>query len=343
MIYDSELFVTDGEFQPLAGTQASFIELAKAFHKTGSTVTVLTASDRVHEEPGLFWGPLHTKLTHDVYDLMVVNVSPVLLHRFRSVKARRKLLWVHNEAKYLFYWSRYKYLLRYWPTIVFSGYYHKSTYPFFIPSGPKKIIPLGLSNAVFDMPASEAILPAPKVFFTSNPLRSLRWLVDVWVQFIHPNVPHAELHVFSSWKTYGNWGKKQQERMNRETDYAASFQKQQVFVRDPLPKKELFQEMTKGRAMLYPGDRAETFCLAVAEAQALGLPAVVCNVGSMAERVDNGETGFLVEKDVKQFADKTIQILTDDILWVQMHKAALKKYRHSTWDYAAKQFLDLVK
>jgi glycosyltransferase involved in cell wall biosynthesis len=342
MVYDSDVFLTDNQEQPLAGTQASFIELAKAFHKLGCAVYVLTATSRIHKEPGLFWGPIHTSIKNKTFDLMLVNVSPSLFHRFQFVKAKRRVLWVHNEAKYLFYWSRYKYLLRYWPTIVFSGIYHRSTYPFFIPSGPKKIIPLGLSEAVFETTVPSIEHTTKKVYFTSNPLRSLRWLVDVWVQYIHPQVPEAELHVFSSWKTYGNWGKKQRERMIRETDYAAGFAQKNVFVREALPKEELFREMKNGRAMFYPGDRAETFCLAVAEAQALGLPAVVCNAGSMAERVQHGVTGFVVGKDAQSYAAGAIELLTNDETWKQMQQNAIRHYRNATWEASAKAFLKLI-
>jgi glycosyltransferase involved in cell wall biosynthesis len=342
MVYDSNVFLTDNQAQPLAGTQASFIELAKAFHKQGCAVQVLTATDRVHVEPHFYWGPIHTTLDDTNFDLMLVNVSPSLFQRFSFIKAKRRVLWVHNEAKYLFYWSRYKYLLRYWPTIVFSGNYHQSTYPFFIPSGPKKIIPLGLSEAVFETALPSAEHTTKKVFFTSNPLRSLRWLVDVWVQYIHPQVPDAELHVFSSWKTYGNWGKKQQERMSSETDYAATYAQHNVYVREALPKKQLFREMAEGRAMFYPGDRAETFCLAVAEAQALGLPAVVCRLGSMAERVQNGVTGYVVPMEAQAFAAKAIELLTNNDVWQQMRSRSREKYKNASWHQAAIQFLQLI-
>ena len=342
MIYDSDLFLTDHELRSLAGTQSSFIELAKAFHQTGCAVTVLTASERIHSQTGFFWGPLNTNISADTFDLMLVNVSPVLLHRFRSVATKRRVLWVHNEAKYLFYWSRYKYLLRYWPIIVFSGKYHRSTYPFFIPSGPKKTIPLGLSKAVFETNVPSTVPVTKKVYFTSNPLRSLRWLVDVWVQYIHPQVPDAELHVFASWKTYGNWGEKQKARMSREMEYSSSFQQQNIFLRDVMPKKELFCEMAGGRAMLYPGDRAETFCLAVAEAQALGLPAVVCSIGSMPERVENEVTGYVVAQNPEVFAAKAIQLLTNDDQWKQMRQSAREKYNHAPWEQAALRFLEFL-
>ena len=49
--------------------------------------------------------------------------------------------------------------------------------------------------------------------------------------------------------------------------------------------------------MLYRGDEGETFCLAVAEAQALGVPAVVQPLGAVAERVIDGVTGTVARDD----------------------------------------------
>ncbi len=51
------------------------------------------------------------------------------------------------------------------------------------------------------------------------------------------------------------------------------------------------------RVMLYRGDEGETFCLALAEAQALGVPAVVQKLGAVVERVIDGVTGTIAGDD----------------------------------------------
>ena len=70
---------------------------------------------------------------------------------------------------------------------------------------------------------------------------------------------------------------------------------------EPLPRTELAAALAEARVMLYRGDIGETFCLAVAEAQALGVPAVVEALGSLAERVVDGVTGTVADDDA-QFA-----------------------------------------
>ena len=66
--------------------------------------------------------------------------------------------------------------------------------------------------------------------------------------------------------------------------------------------------------MLYRGDPGETFCLALAEAQAMGLPAVVKPLGSTPERVIDGVTGRVAEDD-DGFAAAAVALLRDDNLW----------------------------
>jgi glycosyltransferase involved in cell wall biosynthesis len=340
MLYASDLFDSDIEEKSIAGTQTAFIELSRAFEKLGNTVSVYTDSLRVLETEGRIWKHLSQVNVNIEYDLMIVNVSPYLLENFKNVKTGKKILWIHNVAKYLLYWNRLNYLLKYLPIVVFSGKYHKSTLPFFIPTGGRKLIEYGLSEAVFQSKAVEAQSRNQKVYFTSNPLRSLRWIVDLWVKEIHPKVPTAELHVFSGWKTYGSWGLSVKKRMQAEVDYAALFVMNNILIRDVLPKQELFSEMKQGRAMFYKGDRSETFCLAVAEAQALGLPAVVCDLGSMKERVDHGVTGFVARSD-DEFVKYAIKVLQEEQLCEQLSIAAKKKYSELNWIKAANQFLDI--
>ena len=340
MLYANDLFDSDLEEKSIAGTQTAFIELSRAFEQSGAVVNVYTETLLALHGTRRTWNQLSEVDGTVSYDLMIVNVSPFLFESFNHITAKRKILWIHNEAKYLLYWNRLKYLITYRPVVVFSGKYHKSTLPFFIPTGGRKIISYGISESVLKMTPCNQVERNKKVYFTSNPLRSLRWLVDLWVTEIHPKCPEAELNVFAGWKTYGAWGNSVKNRMQIEVEYASQFSEQKIIIRDVIPKHELFQEMKNGRAMFYRGDRAETFCLAVAEAQALGLPAVVCDLGSMNERVEHGVTGFVANTDA-DFVKNAIRVLTDDQLFGPMSSAAKVRYDGMNWLKAANQFLNI--
>jgi glycosyltransferase involved in cell wall biosynthesis len=89
--------------------------------------------------------------------------------------------------------------------------------------------------------------------------------------------------------------------------------------------------------MLYGGHKTEMFCLSLAEAQALGVPAVIRPVAVLPERVRDGVTGF-VHADEDAFAASAVALLTDGALWRRQHEAALAAQQGITWDEAAARF-----
>ena len=154
-------------------------------------------------------------------------------------------------------------------------------------------------------------------------------------------MPGAELHLYAGAATYGTVGAAKVGPMQAILDRAHRLEGFGVVLRKPVPKGHLVEALKDSRVMLYRGDREETFCSAVAEAQALGVPAVVQDLGSMAERVANGETGF-VAADAGAFADAALALLADDDLWRRQHDAALRLQRRRGWSEAAAEFERLL-
>jgi glycosyltransferase involved in cell wall biosynthesis len=108
----------------------------------------------------------------------------------------------------------------------------------------------------------------------------------------------------------------------------------------------LAAELPGFRVFTYRGTEDETFCAAAGEAQAAGVPGVVCAIGSLPERVIQRTTGFVVSaeegRDEDEFASATIKLLTDDALWSRMHAASLARQRSRGWDEAAAEFESLI-
>jgi glycosyltransferase involved in cell wall biosynthesis len=98
--------------------------------------------------------------------------------------------------------------------------------------------------------------------------------------------------------------------------------------------------------LVYRGTEDETFCSAVAEAQAAGVPAVVCNIGSMSERVDDRATGYVVSaetgRDEQEFSAATIKLLKEDNVWSRMNRLAIAQQRSRGWEQAAVEFEALL-
>ncbi len=324
--------------RPLGGVESSVVALVQELSARGHEVHVLNNCKAPLDHRGVKWQPIDAGIWPDGVDLYIANRGDKLLDRMPG--ARRTVFWTHNPANYLLKW---RYLTKLWrikPAIIFIGDYHATTYPGWAPAGDRVVIPYGLPDAFCEAEALDTP-PAPRAVFTSNPLRSLDWLLDVWEHDIQPRVPGAELHVFAGAATYGHVGESKAGEMETVLGRARSMEDQGVRLRGPVPKAALVEELRAARVMLYRGDLNETFCLAVGEAQAMGVPAVVENLGSVSERVLEGETGFVV-RDRTSFADSATKVLTDDGLWRAQHLAALDKQRRWRWPQAAAAFEALL-
>jgi glycosyltransferase involved in cell wall biosynthesis len=322
---------------PLGGAESAFVGLAEALARRGHEVLVLNRCVAPLDRDGVRWRPLGETAVPDAPDLYIGNRG----HRLIGLapRARRRVFWIHNPARYLLK-PRYLARIAWWrPVIVFSGAYHASTYPSWAPSGGRRVIPYGVPDLFRH--ATERDPPGPRAIFTSSPLRSLDWLLDLWVERIRPAVPGAELHVFSGTATYGALGAAKSGEMMPVLERAAALAGSGVILRGAVPKRHLVAELAASRVYLYRGDENETFCMSAAEAQAMGVPGVAQPIGSLPERVVDGVTGFVMETR-ERFAGSAVRLLTDDAVWRQQHRASLATQRRYGWDDAAAEFERLM-
>ena len=328
--------------RPLGGAESSLINLAEALAARGHDVIACTNCREEIVHRGVNWTPIHKDRDYGglpaAADLYIANRGDRLIDLMPG--ARRTAFWIHNPAAYILKW---RYLAKLWrtrPVIVFIGSYHAATCPKWLPDGGRATIPYGISKTFLGQKPLAAP-PPPRAIFTSNPLRGLDMILDLWSRHIQTHVPAAQLRIYSGSATYGAVGAAKAGEMAAVLDKARALADQGVVVCEPVAKEALAKALRAARVMLYRGDDNETFCLAVGEAQALGLPAVVGQAGSMAERVADGVTGF-VARDDKEFADRARELLTDDDLWRRFHEAALKTQCRWTWDDAAAAFEKLI-
>lgn len=323
------------ETGPLGGAETAFVALAEALAARGHRVEA-RSNCRVRVcHQGVAWAPLASDIP-DACDLYIGNRGHRVIGLVRY--ARRRVFWLHNPARYL---KKPHFALRlawYQPTIVTTSLYHASTMPKSLIFGGHEVIPYGVLDSFRAAGPREP--PPPRATFTSNPLRGLDWLLDLWAARIAPAVPEAELHVFSGPAVYGSAIKRASE-METVLARTAAFRSQGVRLHTPVGHGALALMLAGARVMLYRGDPGETFCLALAEAQAMGVPAVVQPLGSVAERVADGVTGRVATTD-DEFVDAAVALLCDDELWRRYHQAALASQRGLSWDEVAAKFEALI-
>jgi len=324
------------ETAPLGGAETAFVALAEALAVRGHQVEARNRCSTAVVYKGVRWAPLSRDLPR-ACDLYIGNRSHRVIGLVRRAGCR--LFWLHNPAAYLKKPRNLWRLARYRPTLVVTGAYHAATIPRWLPCGRREIIPYGVLDRFRS--ASPREPPAPRAIFTSNPLRGLDWLLDLWVNRIKPAVAAAELHVYAGGAVYGLAGTPRARRMDDVLARADALAASGVRRFAPVGREALATALLEARVMLYRGDPGETFCLALAEAQAMGVPAVVEPLGSTTERVIDGVTGRVAEDD-DAFVAAAVALLSDDGLWRRWHLAALEQQRGLSWDAVGARFEALM-
>jgi glycosyltransferase involved in cell wall biosynthesis len=324
------------EAGPLGGAETAFVALAEALAGRGHQVEAFTLCSATLRHQGVTWAPLAGGLPNRC-DLYIGNRG----HRvIGSVKAAgRRLFWLHNPANYLRKPRMAARIAWYRPLIVTTGAYHASTVPSWLIDGGRAVIPYGVLDSFRH--AGPRAPPPPRAVFTSNPLRGLDWLLDLWVGRIGPAVPDAELHIYAGAAVYRGAAAKHAGAMEDVLSRADALGSAGVRRHAPVGRDQLIEVLTNARAMLYRGDPGETFCLALAEAQAMGVPAVVTPLGSVGERIADGESGRVAATD-DEFVEAAIAVLRDDALWRRWHHGALAKQRGFSWDDVAQRYEALI-
>lgn len=315
------------EIRPLGGTETSVIRCARELARRGHAVTVYSNCDAAIEHENVSWLPL-SSTPPESCDAYIAVHQPELLGFVR--KPKRRAIWVLWPVSQL---RHYKKIWRMWlyrPLTILTSQYQAQTYSPFLPRlDIPLVIPLGLPDDIRGH-AVRASVPPRQAIFASNPQRNLRRLVEIWAASILPRVPDAMLDVYGIHALRPGEDPWQAWEGEVLPPNMPDHVKRSVRVHSSVSRQELIAAMRNSRAMLYLGHKAEAFCLALAEAQALGVPAVIAPVAVLPERVVDGVTGFH-RADEGEFAEAAISLLTDDDLWRRQHEAALRLQQGISW------------
>jgi hypothetical protein len=305
----------DLETRPLGATEANVILVARGLARLGHEVTVHTNGDDDFVHEGVRWRPL-SATPAETCDVFIVVQQVSLLDYVPRPK--RRVIWVLWGANQLRHYKKLGRMWRYMPTpILMSQSQVRDYWPVLPRRGKMSVIHLPLPDDVRGLP------PRRRAIFASNPQRNLRALVQIWADSILPHAPDAKLDVYGVHQLA--------EGQDAWTEWAGTLLptgmtdavKASVIVHPSAPRAQLIEAMRGARVMLYLGHKCEAFCMSLAEAQALGVPAVIAPVSALPERVIDGVTGFH-HADPGGFARAAVRLLNDDALWRTQHEAALK-------------------
>ncbi len=290
----------------LGGTEQAIIHLTAALAALGDTVTICGASHTTRILNGVTWQPGPPPPA----DVTVAINDATLLPPGAALPA----IWFNNEVAWFreLRRGRLPALLRTRPTAVFVGEEQARAASRMLPFRRRVVIPLGLPDAILNAPQAPSP-PPPHAIFTSQAYRGLAEILAFWQRDIAPSLPDARLTAFIAAADVPT--------------YRALATHPSITIAPRISNNAIQARLLESRILLAPGHRSETFCLAAAEAVALGVPVVTRGIGALKERIRHGETGFVCA-DMAAF---TRALLTDDALWRRMQAAGVATREGQSW------------
>ncbi|MDJ0516700.1 MAG: glycosyltransferase [Trichodesmium sp. MO_231.B1] len=110
-----------------------------------------------------------------------------------------------------------------------------------------------------------------------------------------------------------------------------------------IPRSQLIDRFFEADIFVFPPIWDEGFGIPPVEAMAAGTPVVATRSGAVLETVQDGKTGFLVDKNnAPALADAILKLLGNDALRESMGRAGRQRaFEYFTWEQAADQTLQL--
>lgn len=340
-----------GDERALGGIPTAAIALSRALVRRGHTVHLFGRCPRPGLHAGLHWHDRSSfaRFTRE-QDVDVLVVIPEILPLLMPVQARARVVWSGNAFQMGD--SALAVPYRWNPALGPGGemarlyslaLLHPYTDRIMIKSHWQAAYMrdrLGIPERLFrvaynGVPLDHYRGPAParcrhRLVYTSQARRGLSVLLEIFPR-VRAAIPEAELHIFGY--EYGESG----------TPAAMQGAAQRgVCWRGRLDKRALAHELRSAALMVYPCTMKETFCTAVAEAHAAGVPTIVSDRAALTERIEDGVDGYLVPgrpelpETQEAFVSSTVRLLRDDALWQRMGDAAIRKaHRAYDWDRIA--------
>jgi len=301
--------------EKLRGAETVLINLSNSLNKLGYKITIINNCPKSEYINGVRWLNINSNFENNEYDLAFANGDCRL---FNLVKSKKKILFSHSlqsiekfiRKKQLFSYLKHK------PKVCFLSHYH-------LKKRSKLLYLFGNINlryAVDDIFLNTNLnnnIDKNLAIFTSREDRNLDLLLNIWSEYIYPQNKKLKLLV---------------------TDNNLNYKNSNIFKRKLLSQQKMIEDLLKARIFLIPGHKAELFCLAAEEAKELCIPIVTLGKGCLAERVENGKTGF-VTKDEKEFAKCTLELFTNDNLWNEMRNNLITNRGKKNWLNVAKNLI----
>jgi glycosyltransferase involved in cell wall biosynthesis len=274
--------------QPIGGSSSAVCYLAEALAKQGHDVVLLNKTTTPGRSRGvtcLFFDHITPEIRNSLDVLVIVNLAGEAANLRRSLNPKTRLmLWTghaHDQPAMQGLHDRQDRSL-YDGVVLVSEWQRNQFHSHFGLDLSRTIVLRNAISPVFcdRIPPHPSILAQkaqpPILAYTSTPFRGLNLLLEAFPK-IRAAIPGTRLKVFSSMRVYNQ----------SDADYESLYHQCQtiegVEYIGSVPQPQLAKELASVNVLAYPNTFAETSCIAVMEAMAIGCWIVTSDLGALAE------------------------------------------------------------
>jgi glycosyltransferase involved in cell wall biosynthesis len=311
--------------QGIGGSETACIEMARELADRGHTVTVFGCCPG---KEGRYDGVkyVHWENCRAIdCDVLIVSRQPSLMEHASGIKARLKLLWVHDIHCGPFTPQMERWLYEFDRVLCLSAW-HRDFFLHEYPTlDPAKVLvtrngidPRRFTGTLDDMRTERltgTVAKSNRLIWSSSPNRGLDVLLMLFPE-IRRRVPDVELHIhygFECWEAFAKAHNNQPELAMIE-EYRrrirAAEKEGGVKFHGRVSQAALARAFMQSKVWAYPTSFTETSCITAMEAQAAGCVPVCPPLAALAETVKHGV--FVERGDSERFVGEVCRLLTDE-------------------------------
>jgi len=299
----------------IRGAENVILNLAREISNLNHDVTIYNNCESNEKIDNINWVNINNINDNPYFDLAVSNND---IRLFDCINASRKVAISHSIQsieKFIRKGQFFAYI-KHKPKIVLLSKYHKENRNYLLRIFGFFNIDWAVDKIFLEADTNANVINNQAIF-TSYSDRNLLLLIKIWKERIFTQNNNIKLLI---------------------TPVSADYTKYNIYNRLFSDKSKLVSDILNSRIYLIPGHKAELYCIAAEEARELCVPIVTLGIGCLKERVKHGITG-LIAKNENEFADYTIQLFNDNVLWNNIKKNLLSLRGSRQWKNIAEQFI----
>ena len=312
--------------------QRALIHLCKELVRRNHRITIFNNTSSNKSEDGIDWINFSeiSNFSDDPDVFIICNDTDFLNI---TINAKLKLFWINSNVNVFNYKNILVSLLKNKFILLHNSDSLVSSLPDNFKYIPKIKFQIGVNSSFFKN--QNFNINHCNALVTTHPLKGLDWLLNIWINIISLKIPWAEMLIYSHTLYKKNFVKNI--KINNLKLKLFKYKNNGIHIKKPERENEFIKTLSNYRVHINPSNDISSIPFSIIESQARGLPIVSRENNVIFDYVYHNETGFITN-DPNNFANKIIDLLTDNRLFLRMNSNAKLNNKINDWKTEVESF-----